>query len=124
MKYPHPQIIPKQLNGIIHKSPLEQMKQFVKIQGASGNWDYDPYMLGIYNGLELCLSSLEKRNPVFKDPPKVWGFEKEPIHDVLGANGSIQSSEEKIISGTNAESEPVQAPSGGAGGVLPGHKVL
>jgi hypothetical protein len=51
---------------------IETVKEMVKIQGSDGNWNYDPYMLGLYNGLEFALSILENREPVFRDKPEVW----------------------------------------------------
>jgi hypothetical protein len=51
---------------------IETVKEMVKIQGSDGNWNYDPYMLGLYNGLEFALSILEDREPLFRDKPSVW----------------------------------------------------
>ena len=45
---------------------IEQLRQMVKVQGNNGNWDYDDYMCGYYNGLELALSVFENRNPAFR----------------------------------------------------------
>ena len=42
------------------------------IQGRSGNWNYDPYMHGMFNGLELALSVAEDREPDFRNAPPVW----------------------------------------------------
>jgi len=42
------------------------------VQGYDGNWNYDPYMQGLYNGLEFALSLLEVREPQFKDAPETW----------------------------------------------------
>jgi len=36
------------------------------LQGQDGIWNMDPYMLGLYNGLELALSSVEDREPEFR----------------------------------------------------------
>lgn len=47
--------------------------QWVKdIQGSKGNWDYDPYMHGMYNGIELAMAIMQDREPVYKDAPDVW----------------------------------------------------
>ena len=35
-------------------------------QGQPGNWDYDDYMRGLYNGIELAQSIMEEREPVYK----------------------------------------------------------
>tara|TARA_R110000868_G_scaffold378700_1_gene644290 strand:- start:243 stop:467 length:225 start_codon:yes stop_codon:yes gene_type:complete len=58
-------------------SKIFDLKNVLAIQGTDGNWDYDPYMHGFYNGVELCLSTLEEREVNFRDAPKQWGCEKE-----------------------------------------------
>ena len=35
------------------------------IQGHNGNYNYDSYMLGLYNGMEYIVSLLEVREPKF-----------------------------------------------------------
>ncbi len=54
------------------KPPIEAIRDLMKVQGAQGNWDADPYMHGMYNGMELCFAILEDREPVFKEAPEVW----------------------------------------------------
>lgn len=51
---------------------LKDLKQIHSIQGRTGNWDYDPYMHGLFNGLELALATIEDREPKFKDAPPRW----------------------------------------------------
>lgn len=51
---------------------LESMRDLMKVQGADGNWNYDPYMHGMYNGMELMFAMAEGREPVFKDAPTEW----------------------------------------------------
>lgn len=51
----------KQLKAIIQK--IQNCKD---IQGQHGNWDHDAYMFGMYNGIELCLATLEERDTEFK----------------------------------------------------------
>lgn len=51
---------------------LEDIKRVVTIQGDSGNWNYDPYMHGMYNGMELILSMLENREPQYRLAPDQW----------------------------------------------------
>ena len=48
------------------------VKQMRDVQGQHGNWNYDPYMQGLYNGIEFSLSLLECREPQFKDAPETW----------------------------------------------------
>jgi len=61
------------------KTPLEQLKEVHEIQGNPGNRDYDPYMLGMFNGLELALAIFQEREPQYKSAPKKWG--KTPIEE-------------------------------------------
>jgi hypothetical protein len=54
------------------KKQIEDCLDLMRIQGNEGNWDYDPYMHGMYNGMELILAVFEKREPVFREAPEVW----------------------------------------------------
>ena len=49
------------------KMAITQLKDVHAQQGNAGNWDYDDYMRGLYNGLELALSLFESREPVYKE---------------------------------------------------------
>lgn len=55
---------------------LEEAKQMTGIQGSSGNWDFDPYMHGMFNGMEYLLAIFEEREPKFKDAPEKWLSDK------------------------------------------------
>lgn len=55
---------------------LTRIKNLLAIQGSQGNWNYDPYMHGMYNGMELCVAILEDREPVYKTAPKEWLSDK------------------------------------------------
>jgi hypothetical protein len=48
------------------KRRLVKMRELLKIQGAKGNWDYDNYMLGMYNGMEVMMCTAEDREPKFR----------------------------------------------------------
>lgn len=56
------------LEGLLEakKKQVEHMKECLKVQGADGNYNYSEYMLGMYNGMELMLSIMEGREPVYK----------------------------------------------------------
>ena len=45
---------------------IQDLIELRNIQGRKGNYDYDDYMLGLFNGLELAVSTLEGREPNFK----------------------------------------------------------
>ncbi len=50
--------IPKEINDL---------KTLLTVQGKDGNWNYDEYMLGLYNGLEMAVSIWEHREPIFRN---------------------------------------------------------
>jgi hypothetical protein len=55
------------------RQPLtDSVREMRDVQGRDGTWNYDPYMHGLYNGLEFAVSLLEQREPQFKDAPKQW----------------------------------------------------
>lgn len=51
---------------------VSDLKDLVQVQGSRGNWDYSEYMHGLYNGMELALSIMEEREPIYKDAPGEW----------------------------------------------------
>lgn len=55
---------------------IERLRDLVNVQGQSGNWNYDEYMHGMYNGMELMLATAEDREPIFKEKPEEWGRNK------------------------------------------------
>lgn len=69
-------------------SKINTLREMVKIQGYNGNWNYDPYMHGLYNGLEFALSIMERREPQFKDSPEQWLVDI-PIEHVIASEVSI-----------------------------------
>jgi hypothetical protein len=51
---------------------IEKLKELIAIQGQNGNWDYDPYMHGMYNGMVIALSVLDGKEPEFREAPARW----------------------------------------------------
>lgn len=45
------------------KHHLKCSKEMLNIQGQKGNYDYDEYMLGLYNGMEYIIALFETREP-------------------------------------------------------------
>lgn len=56
---------------------INELRSLVEIQGADGNWNYDEYMYGMYNGMELMLAIVEEREPDFRSKPKKFLNEEE-----------------------------------------------
>jgi hypothetical protein len=54
------------------KKLIKEMEKLLDIQCANGNWNYDPYMHGMANGMLLMLSVVEGGNPRYLDAPKKW----------------------------------------------------
>jgi hypothetical protein len=60
----------------MNKKEIEKAKTnldaLIKIQCYDGNWNYEPYMLGLLNGLLLARVTIfgGRFDPV--DPPKKW----------------------------------------------------
>lgn len=51
---------------------MGNLDDVIKIQCANGNWNYDPYMHGLANGLIMAKSLISKEEPKFLDAPKKW----------------------------------------------------
>jgi len=51
---------------------VESVRQMRDVQGMDGNWNYDPYIHGLFNGIEFSLSLIEVREPKFRDAPEKW----------------------------------------------------
>lgn len=53
-----------------YQKKLADANNVLKTQGQKGNYDYDEYMRGMYNGMELIVAIFEEREPIYKDAPK------------------------------------------------------
>ena len=51
---------------------IKIMREMLEVQGQPGNWNYDSYMHGLYNGMEYMVALAEKREPQFRDAPETW----------------------------------------------------
>ncbi|MFA1821176.1 hypothetical protein ACDX78_13550 [Virgibacillus oceani] len=56
----------------MNEERLEEMREILKIQGYDGNWNHDPYMHGMYNGMEIMLAMVEGRSPEYRIAPSRW----------------------------------------------------
>jgi len=48
------------------------LKNLTDIQCSHGNWNYDPYMMGLANGLIMARSILTGEEAVFLSAPEEW----------------------------------------------------
>lgn len=51
---------------------LEKLKEMTALQCRDGNWNYDPYMHGMANGMIFSRGLMEAKEPKFLDAPKEW----------------------------------------------------
>lgn len=73
------------------------LRDQLRIQGEQGNWNYDAYMLGIYNGLECALATLEKREAQYRSKPEEgW------IHDRIPKDFVPKVCDATLDNGANA----------------------
>lgn len=71
-----------------------------EIQGLTGNFDSDTYMLGMYNGMELLMSILEGRLPEFRSIiPEIREGNKEATEKYTEEIELNKMSQKKTISG-------------------------
>lgn len=53
------------------------LENLVAIQSSPGNFNYDPYMFGMANGMILMLATVTGTEPAYLDPPKKWLHDKD-----------------------------------------------
>lgn len=50
----------------------DEIGKMQEIQGVDGTWNYDPYMHGMYNGIEFCHALAKDTEPKYRKAPKKW----------------------------------------------------
>ena len=58
--------------GRIMMKGIEVLREQVKIARSDGNWNYDPYLHGMANGLVCALATMEGKTPEYLNAPSVW----------------------------------------------------
>ena len=48
---------------------IRPVRDQLNVQGQHGNWNCNEYMLGMFNGLECALATLEYREPQYRRKP-------------------------------------------------------
>lgn len=51
---------------------IENIQNMLDVQLADGNWNYDPYMFGMANGMILCMATLKGEEPKYLEAPDKW----------------------------------------------------
>lgn len=51
---------------------LKELRDCIDIQSQNGNWNYDPYMHGLLNGMLMAESIMAEDDAAFRDAPPEW----------------------------------------------------
>jgi hypothetical protein len=94
---------------------ITSFEDLIKIQSSDGNWNYDPYMHGLANGLILGLSLLTGEDPQFLTAPDKWLCDRKEQSSVsfyrdytnLYKRCTALSSEDKNLVNTLAKCYPI-----------------
>lgn len=62
----------------MNSKTVTMVRRQLDIQGQNGNWNHDPYMHGMYNGLECALATIEGREPKYRPAPIEWLKDRTP----------------------------------------------
>ena len=64
--------------------PVAKMRELLEVQGCDGNWNFDPYMQGMFNGMEMMMSLVDGRDPAFRKAPDKWLYTAPPQREWVG----------------------------------------
>lgn len=59
-------------NESLKINSVAQLKEITAIQCSDGNWNYNPYMHGLANGMILAIACLENKEPEYLEAPDAW----------------------------------------------------
>ena len=79
---------------MMNTDKIKQLEEVLKIQCDDGNWNYDPYMQGMANGLILAHSIISGVEPHFKEAPKEWLYKKHIIQVEAVSDGGTSEVED------------------------------
>lgn len=51
---------------------IKELQKMLDVQCANGNWNYDPYMHGMANGMIFSMSVLTGNEPEYIEAPEKW----------------------------------------------------
>ena len=57
---------------VILQNSVKSLREMIDIQCSDGNWNYDPYMHGMANGMLFALSLFDDKRPEYLKAPEVW----------------------------------------------------
>ena len=85
------------------RTALESLKELHAIQGNDGNWNYDSYSQGLYNGMELAIATLEDREPLFKEAPIEWLRDQ----TIFGSREAAVTSDDGLLGNNSSDNETI-----------------
>ena len=56
----------------MNEDRIKEAEKVLAIQCLDGNWNYDPYMHGMANGMLLIVAIMREATPVYLDAPEEW----------------------------------------------------
>ncbi len=71
-----------------HLGIVSTLKDIRDTQCSDGNWNYDPYMHGLANGLIMALGMFEGGEIDFLDAPAVW-LKDNPVSEEKATESSL-----------------------------------
>lgn len=72
------------------KRRLRNLDDVISLQASHGNWNFDPYMYGLANGLILARSIMTNTEPEFLVLPKKWLKDKKSKSLPVAVKGAKQ----------------------------------
>ena len=72
------------------QSSLKVLREMKDVQCNDGNWNYDPYMQGMANGMIFALSLFEDKSPEYLEAPDEWLKDK-PDPDVVAQESTTSN---------------------------------
>lgn len=57
---------------VMLRDSLNTLREMTDVQCNDGNWNYDPYMHGMANGMIFALSLFDDKPPEFLEAPEQW----------------------------------------------------
>ena len=71
------------IEPVVMLQSLQALREMTQVQCGDGNWNYDPYMQGMANGLIFALSIFDGSEPNYLEAPETWlkdiKLPKEPV---------------------------------------------
>ena len=61
---------------VILQNSVKTLREMKNVQCNDGNWNYDPYMHGMANGIIFALSLFDDKRPEYLEAPEEWLVDK------------------------------------------------